>query len=117
MRTFTEADIRQLLRLPEDHYRISVDIDWDGRDFRDVPCFVDESLPAAVFVDWDEPTDDRTEEGYRVGSYLREEAYSWQHAPAALARIVEAASDFKGAIDLTVNYWCLMYALPVQAAA
>jgi hypothetical protein len=119
MREFTELDVRQLLQLPADTFRVLVDIDWDGDDFKDVPCFTDDSLPAAILVNWQEPADpeELTEHGFRPGHILHEEAYSATHMAAALARIVDVAGDHDGAIEVTVNYWWLAYAMPAQVAA
>lgn len=118
MRDITERDIRKLLGLPAKsigHF----DIEWDGGQFRDTECFTDKRLPAAIFVDWYEPSEDPFEldenDRHPICEF-HEEAFSLEHAKTALASILERAHPDQP-IDIAVNAWAFVYAVPEHAVA
>lgn len=110
--TITPAYVRAALGLPNDP-RLSIEIDWEGREFRDTECDIFRGQPAAVHVNYVLNVGG-DEEDWRDA----EAAYSWAAAEGALSAIVDddRISVTNDTINVRVNAWALVYAAPQVAA-
>ncbi|NKY60415.1 hypothetical protein [Nocardia flavorosea] len=107
----TTAAVRDALGLPADP-RMTIDIDWDGTDFRGTYC-VRTGDPAAVHVDFSLIEVDHDGPFTVAGA----DAYSWEYAGQGLSRLLAhpGLNDDYG-VHVTVLAWAALYA-PHRAAA
>ncbi|MBF6540754.1 hypothetical protein IU418_26460 [Nocardia farcinica] len=99
--------VRADLKIPVGDSRVTLDIDWDASDFADTWCDVHRNRPAAVHVTY-----------WRHDGDVAELAFSWGVAAEKIAEILaDARVDDDAGIDIKVNAWFLVYALPEAVAA
>lgn len=107
----TPAYVRSILGLPNDP-RLSIEIDWDGRDFHDTWCARTDQ-PAAVHIEY--TLIDVDDEGPFPVTEIA--AYSWEYAGRTVrALLADTALSEDTRVRVDVLGWAAMYA-PQQVAA